>query len=513
MPPKRPRSFQSGTTSMARPGRWRRASAGAVVETINLFNKDDPNYTVDERVNHTTGALLAQTGYDASGFIPVKPSTVYRLTSRDRIAWYNEAQVYISGENVNADPTVTSPAGAAFLRCSLFRNNFILPSFFMVTETAAVPSVYVPYGGLVQTGRIRGMGEDAVTDGGITPRKTSFLLPGKNLFNAATITPNSSISAAGTVISNPAYHLSDFIPVTAGLPYVGNGAIRFYAAYDASKTIIQSAGSNTQVNAGGLITPAANVAFLRITTFVGETAAFQFEQNTAQTGYEAHRFTFSPLVSVPPATAASTWQNVRAASYGDSITAGNQWQPGIVTALGLDHTGYGVGGRRIAGPTGMCKDSEINTMPTDRELIMVLGGANDWAQSTALGTPTSTNTNEFYGALNQMCEKLTTRWPAATICLITTGYAEYPTRIVDQGWPNAVTNLVGAGTREYAEAIRVAGKRWGLPVIDMAALEGVNSVNVAAYRGADGALLHPNAAGGARMARVITGVLRTLAPL
>jgi hypothetical protein len=491
----------------------RRANTGAVVETINLFNKDDPDYLVDRRVNHVTGGIDVSVGYDASGYIVVKPSTAYRLTNRNRIAWYNAAKVFISGTDQNADPTVTSPAGAAFMRCSLHRAAVILPDVFMVTETTATPSTYVPFGGLVQPSRIRGLSGDSVADGGILPRKNSFLVQGKNLFNVATITPDTSIAASGVTSANAAYDLSDFIPVVAGQAYVGNGGIRFYAAYDASKAIMQAAGSNSNAPAGTVITPAANVAFLRITTYAAETAAFQFEQNTVPTGYESYRFTLAPVVVVPATAPVSTWQNVKAASYGDSITDGNQWQPGIVTALGLDHTRYGVGGRRIAGPTGMCQDSEINLMPLDRELIMVLGGANDWAQSTALGTSTSTNTAEFYGALNQMCEKLTTRWPAATICLITTGYAEYPTRIVDQGWPNAVTNLAGLGTREYAEAIRVAGKRWGLPVLDLAALEGVNSANVAAYRSADGALLHPNPAGGARMARVITGVLRTLAPL
>lgn len=493
-------------------GITRRAQIGATVETINLFNKDDPEYAPGYRVNHTNGTIALTSGYDASGYIAVKPSTTYRLTGRNRIAWYDAAKVYISGTDANADPTVTSPAGSAYLRCTLHLAANVFPSFFMVTETTAVPSVYVPFGGLIQPGRIRALSGDSLADGAVTPRKNAFLVQGKNLFNVATITPDTSIAASGVTTSNAAYDLSDFIPVTAGLPYVGNGGIRFYAAYDSSKTIMQGAGSNTNLVTGSVITPAANVAFLRITTYAAETAGFQFEQNTVQTGYESYRFTLAPEVVVPPQTPVSTWLNVKAASYGDSITSGNQWQPAIVTALGLDHTRYGVGGRRITGATGMCQDSQINTLPTDRELIMVLGGANDWSGSVALGAATSADTNTFYGALNQMCEKLTNRFQTAVICLLTTTYAEDPARIVSDSWPNAYTNLAGLSTRDYAEAIRVAGKRWGIPVIDLDR-EGVNSVNVATYRTNDGALLHPNAAGGARMARVIVGALRTLDPL
>lgn len=486
--------------------RIRRAQNGAVSESINLFDKDDPDFQVDRRVNHVSGGLDVSVGYDASGYIRVKPSTVYRLTNRNRIAWYNSAKVFISGNDANADPTVTSPVGAAYLRCSLFRTGLaIFKEFFMVTETAATPTVYVPFGGMVDPARIRNITDTSFLDGAITPRKLSFINSTKNLFNVATITPDTSIAASGVTSVNAAYDLSDFIPVTAGLPYVGNGNIRFYAAYDASKTIMQAAGSNSQVNAGVTLTPAANVAFVRITTYAGETAAFQFEQNTAITGYVPWGFSLSSAVQVPPATVTSPWLNTITASYGDSITAGLAWQPYIVTALGLAHTAYGVGGRQVGGATGMCQDAAVNTIPTNVELVLVLGGANDWAQSRALGLPTSTNTEEFYGALNQMCLKLQTRLPNAQIVLMATIYNERPLTI-------GTTNLVGLTTRDYAEACRVAGKRWGLPVVDTDQI-GINTINVDAFMGDDGSHVHPNALGGARIASAVIGKLKSLEPL
>ena len=131
----------------------------------------------------------------------------------------------------------------------------------------------------------------------------------------------------------------------------------------------------------------------------------------------------------------------------------------------------------------------------------------------ALGVAASTNTDEFYGALNQMAQLLTTRLPTCRIVWMTTPYGELPARVTDGIWATSTTNLQGLTTRDYAAAVRVASKRWGFPVIDLDEC-GWNEVNIATYMNADGSLIHPNAAaGGPRISEVSIGRLRALQPL
>ena len=288
--------------------------------------------------------------------------------------------------------------------------------------------------------------------------------------------------------------------------------MRMWCAFDANKNVVSAQGSNT----GGatIVVPASGVKYYRLSIFSTDINTFQFEQSSTATSYTAYGFTLNSAVLANSSTANydyTHWAGVLTGSFGDSITAQQAWQPAVASALGLVHTAYGVGGRQVSGASGMCQDAAINAMPTNLGLILVLGGTNDWAQSVALGATTSSNTSEFYGAYNQMCQKLTTRFPNARIVLLTTTYGELPGRVTDLSWSTAYANTLGLTTRDYAEAVRVMGKRWGMPVAetDMA---GWNTINIANFITNDGGLLHPNATGGARMAEVVIGKLRKLTP-
>lgn len=491
----------------------RQKTQGVLVPSPNLFDKDDPEYTSGQFVNHATGALNASALYETSGFIRVLAGASYYLSTKNYMAWYTAGKVFISGSSPADTANVqTAPAGAAYLRVSLQVAVTSKLTFYVVQGASPLPA-YQPYGGRLVVDRVEGLPSAALANGAVLPAKTSFLSATKNLFDKAAITAGQFLSAAGALTVNATYDVSDFMPVTPGQPYVCTKNIRFYAAYDASKTVMSAAGSNTQVNAGGVITPAAGVAFLRVTIFHTDLDAVQFEQGSVSTGFVAYGYRLSNQILLPAASSAtSRWAETIAASYGDSITAGGAWQPAVALAHGLAHTAYGVGGRQIGGASGMCQDAAVNTLPTNIGLLMVLGGTNDWAQSRALGAVTSTNTDEFYGALNQMCQKLTTRLPSARIVLLATTYGELPLRVTDgTGWANGINNLLGLTTRDYAEAVRVAGKRWGFPVIDTDAC-GWNTVNVDAYMVDDGGHIHPNAAGGARMAAVVIGALKAIEP-
>jgi len=227
---------------------------------------------------------------------------------------------------------------------------------------------------------------------------------------------------------------------------------------------------------------------------------------------------YSPANAV---VAPSKWKGKKAVFMGDSITYQFRWQPYLESKFGLTTVNQGISGTRIAdlGDTGeggtsttsMCRDERINALDANADLVIVMGGTNDWAQSVQMGTIDSTDVTTFYGALNVMMGKLFARFPTARIVLNTTPCGTYPTRFTASG---GVVNNAGFSTRDYADAVLAIGKKYSVPVIDVHAKAGWNSTTIANYMDNDGAWLHPTAALGAkRLAEVVVGELQRIEPV
>lgn len=90
-------------------------------EGKNLFNK--ATRTLDYYVNYTTGALSANTSYDASDYISVLPNTEYTQNYSFMFAFYDINKVFISGLNTvntgNDVRTFTTPSNCYFVRLSI----------------------------------------------------------------------------------------------------------------------------------------------------------------------------------------------------------------------------------------------------------------------------------------------------------------------------------------------------------------------------------------------------------
>jgi lysophospholipase L1-like esterase len=222
------------------------------------------------------------------------------------------------------------------------------------------------------------------------------------------------------------------------------------------------------------------------------------------------------------------WNTRKWTAFGDSITYLNSWQPYVVKKLGLIHTNRGIGGTTVANtgsiayvdssgnymdrppnpqPTGstqinssMSVDDRINTIPTDTQLITIFGGRNDYGQNVPLGAITDTVDTTFYGALQIMINKIHTRIPNARKVILIPIYSS------DDG----TVNSVGKTFDDYRNAIKQIAYLYGYPVIDLKANTGINKLNSTAYL-SDG--IHPNDAGGQRIAEVVIGQLKALEPV
>ena len=182
-------------------------------------------------------------------------------------------------------------------------------------------------------------------------------------------------------------------------------------------------------------------------------------------------------------------------SYGDSLTNGNSWQPTLASELNLGHLRLGVGGRRITGSSGMAAQTSVDTISITSNIIIAMGGTNDWVGAVALGSPSSTDISEFYGALNLMVDRIAVRNPQAQLLLMTPPYSEDkpPTRW--SGFTDNITNGIGLTLSDYSEAIKTVAAAKGVPVVDNYN-NSWDETNITTYMVDDGNYIHPNAAGG-----------------
>jgi hypothetical protein len=114
-----------------------------LVQTKNLFDKDNvfPGF-----INQTNGNFTNAGTFNASGFIPIFPSTTYTQTviatgGTAGYAFYNSSQVYISGGD---SLTFTTPATAAFIRVSIRLATLSINDYQL--EQGATATSYAPYG-------------------------------------------------------------------------------------------------------------------------------------------------------------------------------------------------------------------------------------------------------------------------------------------------------------------------------------------------------------------------------
>lgn len=159
-------------------------------------------------------------------------------------------------------------------------------------------------------------------------------------------------------------------------------------------------------------------------------------------------------------------------AIGDSLIHGDRLGNGVtwVTAIGIkynmEYVNLGINGNTVAVQTVETSElpmvSRISDVPTDTDIFVLLGGANDKRLNVPIGTVDSTNTSEFMGALNTIVSSVRTRCPKAKIIFMTT-YNRY-----------ASLNSLGFGDEDYAKAMIEVGKRNLIPVFDNFHCSGVN---------------------------------------
>ena len=183
-----------------------------------------------------------------------------------------------------------------------------------------------------------------------------------------------------------------------------------------------------------------------------------------------------------------TWNAV-----GDSITHGDYYRSGVGTRLGLTVVEKGVSSCTLAINNTYLQNQSIvervcglngNTAIADADIWTIFGGVNDVLYETPLGSIETTDKTTIYGALKAICENIRGRSNNPKLFLLTP----------------AQSNRDNTVMQEIVKAIKIVGKMYACPVIDVYNESGICHTNIANVL-ADG--VHPNTVGSAMLVSTI----------
>ena len=151
--------------------------------------------------------------------------------------------------------------------------------------------------------------------------------------------------------------------------------------------------------------------------------------------------------------------------------------------------------------------TRIEQMDPDADAVIVFGGTNDFGHGDApFGSFDDRTEDTFYGALHSLCLKLLERYPGKEIVFLTPLHRTTEDIPCDAQKDGRVPRRLV----DYRNAIIEVAEYYGLPVLDLYAVSGMQP-RVPIIRETlmpDG--LHPNTAGHARIADRLEGFLRAL---
>ncbi|CAK0767706.1 hypothetical protein CCP3SC15_360032 [Gammaproteobacteria bacterium] len=468
----------------------------------NLVNTSDINVILGGYRDGGDVAAVSPT-VNTTGFVRVTPGADYTASIKTNfVNWYDLNKVIISqtlGATFTADGHVTAPAGAAFAR--------------FISSTAAWGTTFQVEAGTTSTaferydckipGSALSIQKNDVVDFSVDIEEATFATQGKNLSNPSSpdVVLGGYYDETNAPVVNATYNQTGFIRVIPGGDYTASYKVAFVLWFDNKKTFIGST-SSTTFNSDGYVTAPSYARFARFICTVAAWGSHQVEAGTASTAFVA----YTPPVIGPQylaGVAASTLTGKHFTSYGDSVTAQESWQPAVIADIGMSHTNLGIGSTTLAYvpaweatyPSFVNATRLAALEASNPDIITILGGANDLARSVPIGTSAefsaalgSKNKETFLGAYSFLIETLLTWKPTLEIILMTmykSGYNTYPT---------------------YVQATLDVADFYALPCINLNNESGFSPFNIATYTTDN---LHPNAAGGKRIATLVIDKMRS----
>lgn len=112
---------------------------------VNMFNKYD---AIDGfYVDNATGVFYSNVSYFVSRYIPVEPSTIYKVSHANRYAVYDSGFNFIEGAKLNNVYTFTTPSNAAYV--VICNTPIATKDDYIIAKATNYPDGYESYGVVV----------------------------------------------------------------------------------------------------------------------------------------------------------------------------------------------------------------------------------------------------------------------------------------------------------------------------------------------------------------------------
>ncbi|MGD7790116.1 hypothetical protein ACQCX2_17540 [Propionibacteriaceae bacterium Y1700] len=356
----------------------------------------DPKAITQGVTLSSNGGTIASALLSVSGYIPVTPGQQITMSCTDSAnlgprshAFYTPALGFISWADnpTYATVTVTVPAGAAFLRCAYRLTS--IPSAQVEVGGAKTP--FEPFFMLLPTARITpenlgpgSIGATSLAQGAVTAGKTSFLVPGKNLFDPAQSVAGVYVSeATGTLVALAGFVTSAHIPVTEGVAYSFSPS-RKIAWYNAAGTFLLGSNHVDESNPHTVTAPAGATTV----RFSYRNSATAQAEVGAPTAWEAYRLTMPALAL----TAAQTGQASGAVTLtrtGTALAIASTLADGSGLVINADTDGSANGGFNFVSTThnGATIHANTDDIAPIRTTTATVGANHGW---TCIGRYTVT---------------------------------------------------------------------------------------------------------------------------
>lgn len=287
------------------------------------------------------------------------------------------------------------------------------------------------------------------------------------LFNSPKVlnyTNNSAITTAGQGTFT-GMSMSDKICLPKGmtLEYWGCGAgvDNVYTVTDYPPT--GSAGATSAVDGTSIIQHAEYTApkhmYVRLCARIAPTEGADYLDILPEVNFKAWRIYYKPT-HYSDEIKNSFLYGKHLTVMGDSLVHGNQLGPDAtwINAVGLKYnmtvTNLGISGTPIAGTDSTAMVNRLSAIPSDTDIFILEGGANDKNNNVPIGDIESYDTTTFCGALNTIIDYVRQNLPRARFGLLT-------------NWQRYVT-LTDSGYNEesYVNAMVAVAHNKSVPVFD-----------------------------------------------
>ncbi|WP_168123824.1 SGNH/GDSL hydrolase family protein [Paenibacillus sp. HB172176] len=203
------------------------------------------------------------------------------------------------------------------------------------------------------------------------------------------------------------------------------------------------------------------------------------------------------------------WRESTWATFGDSITQENGYQPLVQQALQLkDVRNYGKAGCPMTAGGATDEGSTCHVIKNTTEgcdIMTIFAGTNDFRLNKPLGELHSIGSDydlfTFTGAYQATVEHLLSHFPLSRLNLWT------PLQRDKDGYDIYSMNEAGFRLEHYVEQIRDIGKLYSLPVLDLYTTSGINKLTLDTFTSDR---LHPNEAGYRRIGGIAASFMMGL---